>query len=165
MKKAMMSAVIATAAIALAVSSAPISASAAQSDRGYYGTWELAAWNIDGTNVDCPGKLPVPPPAPAIECKGGEFLKLTKGSRYRSNLSVFQTMTHPKGSFGVLELPSSPTKTIVFYSDSARQDPRAYNLKLSKGADGRDSMIISLEFSAGQGKDTNIKMIFSRKAN
>ncbi|MSW93712.1 MAG: hypothetical protein F2806_02100 [Actinobacteria bacterium] len=165
MKKAIMRAVIATGAIALAVSSAPISTAAAQSDRGYVGTWELKAWNIDGTSIDCPGKLPVPPPAPAIECKGGEYLKLTKNSRYRSNLSVFQTRTHPNGSFGVLDLLNSPTKTIVFYSDTARKDPRAYNMDFKRGSNGLDSMVISLEFSVGPEKNTYIKMIFTRKAS
>jgi hypothetical protein len=165
MKKAVMSAMVATGAVALTVSLAPMAMADPQSDRSYYGTWELKAWNVDGTEITCPGTLPAPPPAPAIECKGGEFLKLTKGSRYRSNLSVFQSQKHPKGDFGILKLANSPTRTIVFYSDSTRADPRAYNLEMRKDAGGRDSMVISLEFSAGPERDTTIEMLFSRKAN
>ena len=165
MNRAILNGILATGIVALTATLAPPSATASPADGNYVGTWVLTGWNVDGTDIDCPGKLPVPPPAPAIECGGGEFLKLTKGSRYRSNLSVFRTQLHPKGDFGVLQLPNSPTRTIVFYSDTARRDPRAYNLEVTKGRGGRDSMVISLEFSAGAGKDSLIEMIFSRKAS
>ncbi len=151
--------------IVMLMAAAPVSSAAPQSGRGHLGTWELAAWTVDGTTIDCPGKLTLPAPAPAIECKGGEFLKLSKRSRYSSNLSVFETMRHPTGDYQVVRLANSPTRTIVFYSDSARRDPRAYNLQFSKGEDGRDRMIISLEFSAGAGRDSFIEMVFDRSAN
>ena len=89
----------AAAVVAVVVGGAPMSSAAPASGRGHLGTWELAQWNVDGTVIDCPGKLTLPAPAPAIDCKGGEFLKLTKGSRYTSNLSVFETMRHPTGDY------------------------------------------------------------------
>lgn len=164
MNKNVLRTLAAAAVVTAVVGAAPVSSAAPASGRNYLGTWTLVEWNVDGTVIDCPGKLTLPAPAPSIDCTGAEFLNLTKGSRYKSNLSVFEKMMHPTGDYEVVRLNNSPTRTIVFYSDSARRDPRAYNLQLSKGEDGRDRMIISLEFSAGAGRDSYIQMVFDRSA-
>lgn len=165
MKRAGIRTFIAVTAVALLVSAAPVASAAPQSDRSYVGTWELAAWSVDGTTVDCPGTLPAPPPAPSLECSDGQFLKLTKNSRYTTNLSVFRSMKNPTGDYGVVKLANSPTRTIVFYSDAPRADPRAYNLKMRKDAEGRATMVISLELSVTPDKDSYVEMIFRPKTS
>jgi hypothetical protein len=70
MKQASRRVLCVTSAVAAAAGLLLASSPAALADGGYYGTWTLTAWKLNGTQIDCPGKLPVPPPAPSIECAG-----------------------------------------------------------------------------------------------
>ena len=64
-----------------------------------------------------------------------------------------------------MKLANSPTKTIVFYSDTTRADPRAYNLKMGKDDEGLPTMVISLDLSVAPGKDSYIEMVFRSKSS
>lgn len=165
MKTAMKRALGASGALALAASAALIPASAAQADGAYYGAWTLTAWKLGGQTVNCPGKLPLPPPAPTIECKGGETLELKSGYRYKTTIPAFRGASG-KGDFEVLKFPNRKSKTIVFDSDDAQDDPRAYQMKLQGYGSGTPKkMVIFMSIGTGAGQDTMIKMIFRRDAN
>ena len=154
-----------TGSMIIAASAALVGASTAQADGNYYGAWTLTAYKIDGVKIDCPGKLPLPPPAPAISCKGGETLELKTNYRYKTTLSAFKG-NNAKGSFDVIKFSSSNYHTIVFDSDAEEDDPRAYKLKLQgMGSGSPKKMTVFLGVALGGGKVSTIKMIFRRDAN
>jgi len=152
-------------ALALAASVALVPATAAQADGNYYGAWTLTAWKVGGQTVNCPGTLPLPPPAPSISCKAGEILELKSGYRYKTTLDVFRGATG-KGDFAILGFSDRAHKNIVFDADDAQDDPRAYKIKFQGTGDGAPKkMVIFTSIGTGRGQDTMIKMIFRRDAN
>jgi hypothetical protein len=152
-------------ALALAASVALVPATAAQADGNYYGAWTLTAWKVGGQTVNCPGTLPLPPPAPSISCKSGETLELKSGYRYKTTLDVFRGATG-KGDFAIIGFSDRAHKNIVFDADDAQDDPRAYKIKFQGTGDGAPKkMVIFTSIGTGRGQDTMIKMIFRRDAN
>jgi hypothetical protein len=120
---------------------------------------------LGNQTVDCPGSLPLPPPAPSISCKGGETLQLKSGYRYKTTLDVFRGATG-KGDFDILSFSDRAHKNIVFDSDDAQDDPRAYKVKFQGTGDGAPKkMVIYTSIGTGRGEDVMIKMIFRRDAN
>lgn len=165
MKTAMKRALGVGGALALAASVALVPATAAQADGQYYGAWTLTAWKVGGQTINCPGKLPLPPPAPSISCKSGETLELKSGNRYKTTLDVFRGATG-KGDFAILGFSDRAHKNIVFDADDAQDDPRAYKIKFQGTGDGAPKkMVIFTSIGTGAGRDTMIKMIFRRDAN
>jgi hypothetical protein len=152
-------------ALALAASVALVPATAAQADGQYYGAWTLTAWKVNGQTINCPGKLPLPPPAPTIECKGGEILELKSGYRYKTTIPAFKGNAG-KGDFTVFTFPNRKYKQIVFDSDDAQDDPRAYKMKLQGTGNGAPKkMVVWLSVGRPGGEDIVVKMIFRRDAN
>jgi hypothetical protein len=155
----------ASGAAAVVAGAALVAAPAAQADGKYYGAWTLTAWKVGGQTVNCPGKLPLPPPAPSISCKSGEILELKSGDRYKTTLDVFRGATG-KGDFAILGFSDRAHKNIVFDADDAQDDPRAYKIKFQGTGDGAPKkMVIFTSIGAGRDQDTLIKMIFRRDAN
>lgn len=143
-----------------------LGASAAQADGNYYGAWTLEAWKLGGTKIDCPGSLPLPPPAPAISCKGGEYLELKSNYRYKTNLEIFSALLLSKGNYGTIELPNAASRTIVFDADGDTNDPRAYQMKLQGTGQGAPKkMKIYVSVGMGGGKTVKVQMVFRRDAN
>lgn len=155
----------ASGAAAIVASAALVAAPAAQADGQYYGTWTLTAWKLGSQTVPCPGKLPLPPPAPTIECKGGEILKLKSNYRYKTNIPAF-SRSSSTGDFEILKFPNRPHHTILFDSDRAGDDARAYDVRLQGFGEGAPKkMVISLNVSIGGGEAVPLKMIFRRDAD
>ncbi len=156
----------ASAAAAVVAGSALLGAPTAQGSGNYYGAWTLTAWKIDGEVIDCPGTLPLPPPAPSVECKGGEVLELKSNYRYRTNLAVFGRYLTNRGSFDIIKFAGAKSKTIIFDADGVENDPRAYQVKFQGMSSGApQKMVIYVEVSTGGGEATMIKMIFRRDAD
>ena len=156
----------ASGAIALAAGAALIAAPAAQADGGYYGAWTLTGWKIGDVKIACPGSLPLPPPAPPLECKAGEILELKSNYRYKTNLEIFGDRLLSKGYFATTKFPKSKYKTITFDADGAVDDPRSYQMKLQgTGAGAPKKMVIFVSIGTGGGEDTMVKMIFRRDAD
>lgn len=165
MKRSIKQLIGASGAAAVLAGSALIAAPAAQADGGYYGTWTLEAFKIGGTTIDCPGKLPFPPPAPSISCTAGEILKLNSDYTYKSTLDVFRGALG-KGEFDVINFGNNKYKTIVFDSNVAADNPRAYRMKLQGTGDGSPKkLVIFLAFDLPSGDNVKISMIFRRDAN
>ena len=140
-------------------------AQAAQADGNYYGAWTLEAFKIGGQKVDCPGTIPFPPPAPPISCKAGEILELNSDYTYKSTLDVFRS-AQGKGNFEVVKFANNSHKTIVFDSNVAADNPRAYRMKLQGvGAGAPKKMVIFLTYNLPSGEDLKISMIFRRDAD
>lgn len=96
--------------------------------------------------------------APTIECKGGETLTLKPGYRYETTIPAFEG-SFGTGYFATLKFPGAKAKTIVFDSDDAKDDPRAYQMKLIGMSSGTaNKMVIFLAVGSGP----VIKMIFRR---
>ena len=157
-----------TAAIAgtliVAASAALIGAQGAQADGNYYGAWTLEGWNFGGKRIDCPGSLPLPPPAPTISCKAGEVLELKTNYRFKSTFKF--AGDNSAGGFDVIKIKGSKYKTIVFDPDTATNDPRAYQLKLQgTGSGAPKKMVIFLGYVGPNGNEKTVKMIFRRDAN
>jgi hypothetical protein len=147
-----------SAAAVVIAGSALVAAPAAQADGSYYGEWTLTTWKLGKERIDCPGSLPLPPPAPTIECKGGETLTLKPGYRYETTIPAFEG-SFGTGYFATLKFPGAKAKTIVFDSDDAKDDPRAYQMKLIGMSSGTaNKMVIFLAVGSGP----VIKMIFRR---
>jgi hypothetical protein len=161
MKKAMKRALGAGGALALAASAVLIPAAAAQADGNYYGAWTLTAWKLNGKTIECPGRVPLPPPAPSISCKAGETLELKSGYRYKSTIANF---SH-KGAFEVLKFPKSASHTIVFDADDESDDPRAYQMKLQGAGSGTPKKMVIFLSTGRAGAETTIKMILRRDAD
>lgn len=140
-------------------------AQAAQADGSYYGAWTLEAFKIAGQKVDCPGSIPVPPPAPSISCKAGEILELNSDYTYKSTLDVFKS-AQGKGNFEVIKFGNSSHKTIVFDSNVDMDNPRAYRMKLQgTGSGAPKKMVVFLTYNTPGGEDIKISMIFRRDAD
>lgn len=155
----------ASGAAAVIAGAALAAAPAAQADGNYYGAWTLEAFKIADTKVECPGKIPFPPPAPSISCKAGEVLELRSDYTYSSTLDVFRG-AQGKGSFDVVKFDNSKYKTIVFDSNVATDNPRAYRMKLQgTGSGAPKKMVIFLAYNTPSGKDLKISMILRRDAD
>ena len=155
----------ASGAAAFVAGAALMAAPAAQADGGYYGAWTLESFKIAGQTVKCPGKLPFPPPAPAISCTAGEVLELRSDYTYKSTLDVFRGALG-KGYFDVVKFGNSKHKTIVFDSDVDTDNPRAYRMKLQgTGAGAPKKMVIFLAYNNPSGGQTKISMILRRDAD
>ena len=165
MKKAMKRALGAGGALALAASAVLVPTTAAQADGGYYGAWTLTAWKINGKTIECPGKLPLPPPAPPIECTGGEYLELKSGYAYKTNLAVFGRFLLNKGQFDIISFSQSSKKTIIFDATGDENDPRAYQVKFQGTGDGAPKKMVIFTSTGRPGSETMIKMVFRRDAN
>ncbi len=154
-----------TSAAAFVAGAALMAAPAAQADGGYYGAWTLESFKIAGQKVNCPGKLPFPPPAPSISCKAGEILELRSDYTYKSTLDVFRGALG-KGSFDVVKFGNSNHKTIVFDSNVDTDNPRAYRMKLQgTGAGAPKKMVIFLAYNTPSGDQLKVSMILRRDAN
>ena len=131
----------------------------------FYGTWNLAAWELDGQIINCPGKLPLPAPAPTIECTGGETLKLRSNNTYKSTLDVIRMESHG-GEFEVIKFPMNKYRTIVFQSFEVLDDPSPYQVKLQgkTSAGTYTKLVVSTHISTGPGVKIPISMIFRRDA-
>lgn len=156
----------ASGAAAVLAGAALVAAPAAQADGAYYGAWTLTAWKLGGQTINCPGKLPLPPPAPTIECKGGEYLELKSGYTYKTNLAAFRGNSG-KGEFEVIKFSTNKYHTIIFDSYDAKDDPRSYQVKFQgkTSAGTPKKMVIFTSVGTGRGEDTMIKMIFRRDAD
>jgi len=156
----------ASGAAAVVAGAALLAAPTAQADGGYYGTWNLTAWKLGGKIITCPGKLPLPPPAPTIECTGGETLKLTPDYTYKSTLDVIRMETHG-GEFTIVKFSTNEHRTIIFQSYDVKNDPSPYQVKFQgkTSAGTHKKMVVSTSISTGPGEKIPIKMIFRRDAN
>ena len=155
-----------TGSLIIAASATLVGASAAHADGTYYGAWTLTAWKLGSKTIECPGSLPLPPPAPAISCKGGEYLELKTNYRYKTNLAIFSRNLLSKGDFATVELPNAASRTIVFDADGDDNDPRAYQIKFSGSSSGMPTkMVIYTAVGVAAGKSMMVKMIFHRDAN
>ena len=153
-------------ALALAASVALVPATAAQADGNYYGAWTLTAWKIGGQTVNCPGTLPLPPPAPSISCKAGETLELKSDYTYKTTLDVFRGKSG-KGDFEVIKFSTNKYHTIIFDSYDVQDDPRSYQVKFqgTTSAGTPKKMVVFTSIGTGRGEEIMIKMIFRRDAN
>jgi hypothetical protein len=156
----------ASGAAAVVAGAALMAAPAAQADGGYYGTWILEAFKIGSQTIDCPGKLPVPPPAPTIECKGGETLKLKSDYTYKTTLDVFRGESG-KGEFEVIKFSTNDYHTIIFDSYEVKDAPRSYQVKFQgkTSAGTPKKMVVFSSIGTGPGQDVTVKMIFRRDAD
>ncbi|MFM1964378.1 MAG: hypothetical protein RL134_103 [Actinomycetota bacterium] len=153
-------------ALALAASAVIVPATAAQADGGYYGAWTLTAWKLGNKTIECPGKLPLPPPAPSISCKGGETLDLNSDYTYKTTLDVFRGKSG-KGEFEVIKFSTNKYHTIIFDSYDVQDDPRSYQVKFqgTTSAGTPKKMVVFTTVGRPGGEDTLIKMIFRRDAD
>lgn len=152
-----------TGTLIIAGSAALLGATAAQADGNYYGAWTLEAFKINKNTIKCPGSLPLPPPAPPISCKGGQYLELKTNYDYKTNLQIFSQSNLDKGSFDIIQLKNSPYKSIVFAADGADNDPRAYQIKFSGNSSGMPTKMVIFSGPEGpDGKTTMVKMVFRR---
>lgn len=156
----------ASGAAAVVAGAALMAAPAAQADGAYYGAWTLTAWKLGNQTVPCPGKLPLPPPAPTIECKGGETLELKSNYTYKTDIPAFRGASG-KGEFDVIKFSTNKYHTIIFDSYDAKDDPRSYQVKFQgKTSVGTPKkMVVFASVGTGRGEDVMIKMIFRRDAN
>jgi hypothetical protein len=156
----------ASGAAAVVAGAVLIAAPVAQADSGYYGTWNLTAWDLGGKIINCPGKLSLPPPAPTIECNGVETLKLKKDNTYLSTLDVIRMEAHG-GEFEVIRFSTNKQRTIIFQSFEVKDAPSPYQVKFQgKTSTGAyKKMVITKRMSTGPGEDILVSMIFSRSAN
>ena len=155
----------ASGAAAVLAGAALVAAPAAQADGNYYGAWSLTAWKLNGKTIECPGKLPVPPPAPSIECSGDEYIELKSGYTYKTNLEVFGRFLLNKGDFDIITFPQSSKKTIVFDAKGDENDPRAYRVKFQGAGSGMPTKMVIFSSTGRPGSETMVKMIFRRDAN
>ncbi len=155
----------ASGAAAVVAGAALAAAPAAQADGGYYGTWSLAAVKVAGDKVDCPGKIPLPPPTPAVECKVGETLKLKSDYTYKT--SGLTGGEANKGEFEVLKFSTNKYHTIIFDSYDVQDDPRAYQVKFQgkTSAGTYKKMVMFISIGMGPGEDILVKTIFRRDAD
>ena len=156
----------ASGAAAVVAGAALMAAPAAQADGAYYGAWTLEAFKIGSQTVDCPGKLPFPPPAPPIECKGGETLKLKSDYTYKTTLDVFRGESG-KGEFEVIKFSTNQYHTIIFDSYDVKDDPRSYQVKFQgkTSAGTPKKMVVFSSIGTGGGEAVLVKMIFRRDAD
>jgi len=163
MHKSLKRAIGMTGAMAVAAGLALLPAQAAQADGAYYGAWTLSAWKIAGETIKCPGKLPLPPPAPSIECKAGETLDLMSDYTYKTTLPAFEGKSG-KGEFEVIKFSTNKYHTIIFDSYDAKDDPRSYQVKFQGKtySGGPKKMVIFTSIGTGRGEDVMLKMIFRR---
>ena len=156
----------ASGAAAVLAGAALVSAPSAQADGDYYGTWNLTAWKLNGKTINCPGVVPLPAPAPTIECKGGESLKLKQDYTYKSTLDVIRMESHG-GEFDIIKFPTNKYRTILFQSFDVKDEPSPYQLQFQgkTPAGTPKKMVISTRLSPGPGQDkVLISMVFSRDA-
>lgn len=156
----------ASGAAAVVAGAALMAAPAAQADGGYYGTWTLEAFKIGSQTVDCPGKLPFPPPAPPIECKGGETLKLKSDYTYKTTLDVFRGESG-KGEFEVIKFSTNKYHTIIFDAYDVQDDPRSFQVKFQgkTSAGTPKKMVFARSALSVSGETIMVKMIFRRDAD
>jgi len=156
----------ASGAAAVIASAALMAAPAAQADGGYYGTWTLEAFKVGSQTIDCPGKLPFPPPAPTIECKGGDTLKLKSDYTYKTTLDVFRG-TSGKGEFEVIKFSTNKYHTMIFDSYEVRDDPRSFQVKFQgkTSAGTPKKMVLSRSALSVSGEAITVKLIFRRDAD
>ena len=155
-----------TGTLVIAAGAALLGASAAQADGNYYGAWTLTAFKINKTTIECPGSLPVPPPAPPISCKAGQYLELNDDYTYKTNLQIFSRRNLDKGDFATVQIGNSPNESIVFVANGADNDPRAYQMKFAGNGSGMPKkMVIFTGMEDANGKTTTVKMVFRRDAN
>jgi hypothetical protein len=156
----------ASGAAAVVAGAALMAAPAAQADGGYYGTWTLEAFKVGSQTIDCPGKLPFPPPAPTIECKGGDTLKLKSDYTYKTTLDVFRG-TSGKGEFEVIKFSTNEYQTMIFDSYEVRDDPRSFQVKFQgkTSAGTPKKMVLSRSALSVSGEEITVKLIFRRDAD
>ena len=143
-----------------------MAAPAAQADGAYYGTWTLEAFKIGSQTVDCPGKLPFPPPAPTLECKGGETLKLKSDYTYKTTLDVFRGESG-KGEFEVIKFSTNKYHTVIFDPYDVQDDPRSFQVKFQgkTSAGTPKKMVFARSALSASGETIMVKMIFRRDAD
>ena len=156
----------ASGAAAVVAGAALMAAPAAQADGGYYGTWTLEAFKVGSQTIDCPGKLPFPPPAPTIECKGGETLKLKSDYTYKTTLEVFRGESG-KGEFEVIKFSTNKYHTMIMDSYDVQDDPRSFQVKFQgkTSAGTPKKMVLSRSALSVSGEAITVKLIFRRDAN
>ena len=166
MRKSLKRVIGAAGALGVVAGLALLPAQAAQADGAYYGAWTLHGWKIGNQSIDCPGKLPLPPPAPSISCKGGEMLELNADYTYKTTLDVFRGKSG-KGEFEVIKFSTNKYHTIIFDSYEVQDDPRSYQVKFQgqtySGAPKK--MVVFTSVGTGPGEEVMIKMIFRRDAD
>ena len=143
-----------------------MAAPAAQADGAYYGAWTLEAFKIGSQTVDCPGKLPFPPPAPTLECKGGETLKLKSDYTYKTTLDVFRGESG-KGELEVIKFSTNKYHTIIFDPYDVQDDPRSFQVKFQgkTSAGTPKKMVFARSALSASGETIMVKMIFRRDAD
>ncbi len=156
----------ASSAAVVVAGAALMAAPAAQADGGYYGTWTLEAFKVGSQTIDCPGKLPFPPPAPTIECKGGETLKLKSDYTYKTTLEVFRGESG-KGEFEVIKFSTNKYHTMIIDSYDVQDDPRSFQVKFQgkTSAGTPKKMVLSRSALSVSGEAITVKLIFRRDAN
>lgn len=156
----------ASGAAAVVAGAALMAAPAAQADGGYYGTWTLEGFKVGSQAIDCPGKLPFPPPAPSIECKGGETLKLKSDYTYKTTLDLF-TGESGKGEFEVIKFSTNKYHTMIFDSYDVQDNPRSFQVKFQgkTSAGTPKKMVLSRSALSVSGEAITVKLIFRRDAD
>lgn len=166
MRTSLKRAIGAAGALGVVAGLALLPAQAAQADGGYYGAWTLEAFKINGKVVNCPGSLPLPPPAPPISCKAGETLDLMSDYTYKTTLDVFRGKSG-KGEFEVIKFSTNKYHTIIFDSYDVKDDPRSYQVKFQgqTAAGTPKKMVVFSSIGIGGGDEIMVKMIFRRDAD
>lgn len=156
----------ATGAAAVVAGAALMAAPAAQADGGYYGTWTLEAFKVGSQTIDCPGKLPFPPPAPSISCTAGETLKLKSDYTYKTTLEVFRGESG-KGEFEVIKFSTNKYHTMIIDSYDVQDDPRSFQVKFQgkTSAGTPKKMVLSRSALSVSGEAITVKLIFRRDAD
>ena len=156
----------ASGAAAVVAGAALMAAPAAQADGGYYGTWTLEGFKVGSQAIDCPGKLPFPPPAPSIECKGGETLKLKSDYTYKTTIDIFPGESG-KGEFEVIKFSTNKYHTMIFDSYDVQDTPRSFQVKYQgkTSAGTPKKMVLSRSALSVSGEAITVKLIFRRDAD
>ena len=156
----------ASSAAAVVAGAALMAAPAAQADGGYYGDWTLEAFKDGSQTIDCPGKLPFPPPAPTVECKGGETLKLKSDYTYKTTLEVFRGEAG-KGEFKVIKFSTNKYHTMIIVAYDVQDDPRSFQVKFQgkTSAGTPKKMVLSRSALSVSGEAITVKLIFRRDAD
>ena len=153
-------------AAAVVAGAALMAAPAAHADGDYYGTWTLEGFKVGSQTIDCPGKLPFPPPAPTIECKSGETLKLKSDYTYKTTVDFFPGESG-KGEFEVIKFSTNKYHTMIFDSYDVQDNPRSFQVKYQgkTSAGTPKKMVLSRSALSVSGEAITVKLIFRRDAD
>ena len=100
------------------------------------GQWKLTQLVSEGYTLNCPGKIPLPPSAPAVQqaamqCGSNETLNIMSNGRYQSSLSAMIANMDTMTGYWFAKQWSNFGSFINFISPMYPNRPRAYTYVLS----------------------------------